>query len=353
MQRCMKRIDEFANRGYEVEAYGFDRGVDIKSRPQSCAIHVIGKIDTSLNYIRRTGTIYKGIREVLKKTKKENTLYYIFGFDNAVLFRLQSNRKYIYEESDLVHTYMGSKLIVRILELIDRNIIKKSFLTVFTSEGFLKYHFGNINQTNTVVVPNRLPMKIMEYNKLSRKNVLNKTHLAIGFVGFIRYKAVFNFARVFCETCPDLEFHFWGTTNIESDRLLFEPLLKYKNCIFHGPFKYPDDLPSIYASLDMVVATYDTELENVKYAEPNKIYESIFFETPIIVSTGTFLADKVNKLGIGFDINALNDEEVVRFVKEMTFQKIQERIDKASAIDKRSTLNINDELFEKLVNLLD
>ena len=35
---------------------------------------------------------------------------------------------------------------------------------------------------------------------------------------------------------------------------------------------------------DMVVATYDVTIENVRYAEPNKIYEAIFFETPIILS---------------------------------------------------------------------
>ena len=172
--------------------------------------------------------------------------------------------------------------------------------------------------------------------------------ISIGFVGGPRFDSVYNFIDAFCRNFPKGEFHVFGGPVTEQ----FEELKKYKNCIFHGFFKNPIDLPEIYSSIDVVVATYDTKFENVRYAEPNKIYESIYFETPIVVSSGTFLADKVKRLGIGFDINAMYDEEVVNFINGLTAEKLKEKAQNAQAIDKRLTLNVNDEFFDLLTRFV-
>ena len=351
MQRCVKRIDEFVEKGYEVEAYGFNRGVEMKKRPLKCKIEVIGKIDSSTNYLTRLGTIYKGIRRVLQATNGSSALYYVFGLDNAIFFMFQTRKEFIYEESDLVHTYMKSQIAISFFEWIDKKSIKKALLSVFTSEGFIQYHFGDRIPNNAVVIPNRLPVDVQKLEPL-KKEKINIEHLSIGFVGFIRFNSIFNFARVFCEKFPKASFHFFGTTNNELDRKLFEPLKQYDNCYFHGAFMHPDDLPKVYSKLDVVLSTYDVENENVRYAEPNKIYEAIYFETPIVVSSGTFLAEKVKRLGIGYDINAMDENEIVEFVNGLTTENLQEKIENARKIDKKETLNINEDFFEKLENLL-
>ena len=100
------------------------------------------------------------------------------------------------------------------------------------------------------------------------------------------------------------------------------------------------------------MATYDARYENVRYAEPNKIYESIYFETPIVVSSGTFLAEKVKKLGIGYDIDAMNDDEIIKFVSNLSEESLLEKKQNAQKIDKRETLNINEDFFKKLDNII-
>ena len=351
MQRCRKRIDEFAEMGYNVQAYGFDRGFQSDKQPKSCKIEVIGHIDNSTSYKNRFKKIDRGVKYVLKQTMDQNVLYYIFGLDNAMFFTMLSNDKYIYEESDLVHTYMKSRLLRVFFEWVDKRVICKSLLSVFTSEGFIQYHFGDRIPNNAVVIPNRLPVGVQKLEPL-KKEKINIEHLSIGFVGFIRFNSIFNFARVFCEKFPKAAFHFFGTTNNELDRKLFEPLKQYDNCYFHGAFMHPDDLPKVYSKLDIVLSTYDVENENVRYAEPNKIYEAIYFETPIVVSSGTFLAEKVKRLGIGYDINAMDENEIVEFVNGLTTENLQEKIENARKIDKKETLNINEDFFEKLENLL-
>jgi glycosyltransferase involved in cell wall biosynthesis len=129
---------------------------------------------------------------------------------------------------------------------------------------------------------------------------------------------------------------------------MFDRLKNYNNCHFHGAFFHPNDLPEIYAKTDLVLSTYDVENENVRFAEPNKIYESIYFRTPIIVSSGTYLAEKVNEIGIGYDIDAMKDEEIINFIQQLDNESINQRISNINCIDKIKAININDEFFERL-----
>ena len=118
-----------------------------------------------------------------------------------------------------------------------------------------------------------------------------------------------------------------------------------------GPFKNPVELPEVYSKIDLVVSTYDIEDDNPRYAEPNKIYESIYFETPIIVSSQTFLAEKVNRMGIGFHVNAKNDNEIIGFWESLTEQVLKEKIEACKKVDKNYCIDDEKELFEKISKL--
>jgi glycosyltransferase involved in cell wall biosynthesis len=157
-----------------------------------------------------------------------------------------------------------------------------------------------------------------------------------------------NFIKVFCGNYPQHEFHIYGGP--VSDEFL--KLKKYKNCFFHGIFSNPDDLPKIYSELDLLLSTYGNSSENVRYAEPNKLYEAIYFEVPIIVSSGTFLSEKVEKLGIGYSINAQNDDEVINLIKNLTTESLQEKINNEMLIPKEDLIDKNDDFFNKLDNML-
>ena len=274
-------------------------------------------------------------------------MYYLVGLDVAMFFRLQTKKDYFFEEADMVHANIRIKAIKSIYECIDKSIIKHSLLSAFRSEGFVKYHFGEHVPNNVCVIANRLNVGIKDFEVLPKKGI-DINHLKIGYVGFIRYKSILNFAKVFCKRFSQHEFHFYGTFPSEEIKNRFSELESYNNCFFHGSFKSPDELNKIYSQIDMVLSTYDISAENVRYAEPNKIYEAIYFETPIIVSSKTFLADKVNNLGIGFDINSMDDEAIEQFVNSLNINLLNNKIDNTKKIEKDSVLNINDEFFKRL-----
>ena len=70
----------------------------------------------------------------------------------------------------------------------------------------------------------------------------------------------------------------------------------------------------------------------------NKV-ESIFFNKPLIVSSGTFLQKRVESLGVGFSINALSNDEIHNFLKKIKIEDIQ-----------RCKINCSKVLSSELIN---
>jgi glycosyltransferase involved in cell wall biosynthesis len=344
--RCLKRVEEFIDNGYQVEVYGFSWDTDIPNVSDKFKVEVIGHQSVNYSYIKRLSIIVRSLRRIYKKYNGDNVLFYYFFIDVALGAFLINKRPYIYEESDIPYASMRNGLVRKILKTIDKRIIKKSFATIMTSEGFIDYHFGGQKPSNVIIVPNRLNPKIKNLTYIDK--TIDMNHLSIGFVGGVRYKSIVNFAEVFVKHFPEYSFHIYGDIEPSLKEKCMELENLYDNIHFHGVFKNPQDLPSIYSQIDLVLATYDYSSVNVRYAEPNKLYEAIYFNTPIIVSSGTFLSRKVERLGIGYAINAMDDKEVVSFIKGLSMSDISIKKGNCRKLPSDYAINHNPELFEFL-----
>ena len=339
------RIMEFANHNIPVEVYGFERKGNNKTIDIPFNVEKLGMLEDE-SYKSRLQLYIKQFKRIGDKYNEASVVFYLTSLDIAMVFHsLNPQFEYIYEECDLTHTYLGR--LKSLFEFADKRIIKKSLLTVITSQGFINYHFKGSCPENVCLVENKLNPSIIGVNGIQKK-AFDKNKLSIGFVGGPRFESVYNFIDTFCSNYQNYIFHIYGGPVPDS----FNQLKRHKNCFFHGFFNNPVDLPQIYSSIDLVLATYDVKYENVRYAEPNKIYESIYFETPIIVSRNTFLSEKVEHLGIGYSIDALNEEEIINFINALSLKSVQSRINNLRKIDKVETLNNNVKLFERLKNLL-
>lgn len=346
--RILKRVEEFYSNGYDVSIYALRRNCHpIDIRPQyNCTI--IGGFSNDTPYVLRLPILRKLIKSI-KKTESE-VCYYLFSLECAMIFRLYHRTcRYIYEECDLVHTSISNQMISNILERIDKKVIEEAVLSVFTSEGFIKYHYGESEIKNSYLIPNKLSIEIEHCPQVEK---MACDYYRIGFVGSIRYNAIRNFAKVCCEFFPNIEFHFFGSFGSEQIEREYQSLNNYPNCYFHGRFSKHTDLPGIYSSLDCVLCTYDTDSINVRFAEPNKLYEAIYFETPIIVSRGTFLSEKVERLGIGFSVDALNDREVIDFIQSLGPNTIIEKTNNMRALGKSYAISDNTVFFNRLEQIL-
>lgn len=328
---CKHRILSFLQLGYRVKVYGFQRNGESVPENLPYEITVVGTVQDS-QYRARIRTYLKGVSRIVRQEGNKK-LYFTFGLDLTLFLRIVSPRcKYIYEEADLVHTYMKSWR-KRVLERIDKGLIRRSQYTILTSEGFAQYHFGTNYPKNIQIVPNKLNADVLKIP--FSKSPFDIHHLRFAFVGGARFDTIDFFVQTLLENFPQHEFHFYGTVEPRMERFKEQ----FTNVFYHGRFKNPDNLPSIYENIDLVLSTYDTGFDNVKYAEPNKLYEAIYFHTPIIVSNDTFLAQKVQKLGVGFVVNPFDSSAIIQFVQSITGQQLIQKQNACQMIPKTDCIN--------------
>ena len=349
--RVDKRIKEFIANGYKVEVYGFEFEnvrVDNSNNPAYFynVLATIPNYPKQLSYKERVFLFYKKIKDVINRYDKEDTLFYFFTINTSFVTLFTPRLLFINEESDMLFDRAKNPIARKIIIWTNKCIINKSYKTVMTSQGFVDFYYGNKRPHNIVIIPNKVSATCLNL-PIIEKDPFNENNIRFAFTGNARYDSIFNMCKIIGEHFPQHEFHFYGTLNYFSESQK-RAISQYKNVSVHGPFQNPEDLPQIYSKIDFVISTYDSAGINVQYAESNKIYESMFFETPIIVSTNTVLEKIVKKNDMGFAINALDDEEVIRMVKSITKGLFESFRQSLKSIDKKDSVNDNSLFFQQL-----
>ena len=345
----IKRVVALEKMKMPITVYGFERNTKSPNRiPENISVHKIGEIVNGGNYLKRLFILYKSLKKVFKKNPPQS-VYYISTFDLAI-FCCFYRKRYIYEVSDIVYTSFP-RIIREIFRYIDRILVRRSLFTLMTSEGFKIYLFGNNPIEKIDYTPNRLS----NYFEKEERNIhtFEDGRIRFSFIGLIRYpNTVFRFANVVGRYFPEHEFHFYGICGANYENDLKKLVEKYKNVYYHGPFKNPDDLKVIYAQTDVTVCCYDTTNINERIAEPNKLYESIFFTSPIVVTQNTFLSQRVKSLGCGFSINPFSDNSIKEFIETLTFKRLSGISNNMYNIDKNKLLdNTEDVMWKRLSRL--
>lgn len=317
--RCIKRVTSFLEAGYECEVYGYTRNRFTSNvYPSKVKLTILGEMHDGADYLKKLKMLYGDINTIVSKYKSESTVYYSFGFIST-LFLFLKRKEYIYEISDILYGYPRFDKIAWLLRNVDRRIIKNSIATVMTSEGF--YEYFNLNLDKIILQPNKVNRNLISIERKPLTETI-MTGLTFAFVGAVRYDTIFRFAEVIGKYFPQHRFHFYGLASnktIGKVNLLTE---KYSNVKYFGEFKNPDDLEQIYSQISIVVACYTPSSLNERLAEPNKLYESIFFCKPIIVSDGIFLSRQVQKYKCGFSIDATTEESIKEFINNISIKQL-------------------------------
>lgn len=345
--RCIKRIETFRKAGFPIKVYGFDSGLyssTLKKLPFE--VEEVITRDKNISRLKKIKSFSSTIRRIIKENKKDS-IFYLFGFEIASIAWLNGCKNYIYEEADVTASRSNNNITRNVLLAIDRAIIRKSKLTIFTSLGFVKYLFGEKRPQNITLMPNKLSTYFNAEKKAEIvSSVIDIEHIKFGFIGLIRYpNTIIRFAKVIGKHFPQHEFHFFG--DAEKKEYIDDELRSYKNVIMHGTFENPKDLQEIYSNIDISIVCYDTTSGNVRIAEPNKLYESIFFETPIVVSAGTFLEERVKENNAGYAIDSSKDDAIIDFVNNITKSDIDVIIERMKQVPYMELIDSNDILVGK------
>ena len=148
------------------------------------------------------------------------------------------------------------------------------------------------------------------------------------------------------------EVHLYGIFSDETNgRYSIKSLVDfYSNVYYHGPFKNPDDFPEIYSNIDIVLCYYKSS-RNDLYLEPNKLYEAIFYDCPIIVADDTFVGKKVKKLNIGYAISEDDENSLINFIHSINRTDFEEKLLALKNISKEECIDNPNLLFTKVAEL--
>ena len=319
--RCIKRVSSFFNAGCNCVVYGYERGnYDVNKYPEGVSVSVLSKVEDGTNYVSKLKLAYHDVKRIVRQYRNTGAIFYSFSMQHSMILRLLGV-KYIYEISDILYAYPQFMRYLSLFKWIDKKLIKSSFKTVMTSGGF--YDFYGIKSDKISVIPNKVSPILEKIGNRERLTVTGDK-LRFAFIGGIRYESVARFARIIGEKFPQHTFSFYGACSPAVKKLIdFDAIIeKYGNVEYHGVFKSPYDLPSIYQNVDVVIACYDVISLNERLAEPNKLYEALYFCRPIVVSDGIFLGNRVKELKCGYAIDASSEETIYNFISSLDNNEI-------------------------------
>jgi len=327
--RCHKRFRSFRQAEINGVVYSFDRNWYNVNLPDDIQINTLGNLNPG-SYLKRLLLYFRKLRPIFKKHK--GNLFYCYGQDMAFVaycFR----QPFIYEESDLMYLEYKNAFVRRILTKVDLFIQRKSKATVLTSQGFVDYLYHKNKPDNVFVIPNKLDSSFLSVHRPTTK-VKDISKLRFAFIGLIRYnQLITTFIEEMVKFNPAFEFHIWGDGSENQREVAKQLCVQYPTQVFfHGPFRNPIDLPNIYNQVDVNFVCYDTKGLNERIAEPNKLYESIFFNTPILVSPNTYLTKVVKQLETGFIVNCYDRSSIAEFFQTVNVDMLNARIEHCKAI---------------------
>lgn len=283
-------------------------------------IHIAANQTNPLKRLPQTWEFIDRAYHVLKNLNPD--IIYVGNLDMLYIARkykhkINDNAKIVYEIADLhrliIDKQKGIKRILSAgLKRIEKNYIKDVGFLVLTSMKFYEVYYQNLIEENKVVFLPNMPEEatFTGYTPNDR----NGEPFTIGFIGWIRYK---DQLRMLIEAAGKVGCNvlFAGA---DGDGPEFEKYCEqFPYVKFLGSFNYEEKIKELYDQIDCVYAVYDADWANVRVALPNKLYEAILCEKPIIVAKYTYLGELVKKYGVGIEVDHHLKEDLVKEILKL------------------------------------
>jgi len=319
--RHSKRIAMLQQAGFEVEAVAFERDYHTGRLPDCPVVH-LGKIAHG-RYLQRILKIAVSL-PAIRCAIRRNQIVYASGQDmaaTALIAGLGLGRLVALEVGDIVSLQLSLGLRGRVVRAIDKYLISKYQLLIVISPGFLDDYYRQWLKAKipALVIENKLEASFVNsgieqglLQQLEGKPFVDRP-LRIGYFGVLRDGWSWNVLEKLASSRPnDVEILFAGLPTNPID--LPQRVKRYANMAYHGEYRSPQDLPSLYNSIDMVWACYPyigANDWNLRWGRPNRFFESCFFQKPTFTRAGCHYATDVERYNIGMIIHDYEIETVV------------------------------------------
>lgn len=286
------------------------------------------KIHAGTDPVRRLFPYSKFIRKSMALLKQIHPdLIHVQGLDmlkiaSAYKQKYNRNVRIVYEVADL-HRFLVDKqkspvkkLVQRYLRREDRRLKDRYDLLILTSPKYYEVYFNTIVEPERMLYMPNVP-DLSGFSSYEKKSA--DEPFTVGYIGAIRYKKqIANLIEAAKQTGVRLL-----VAGYEDEPVEIEPMCQEDpNITWVGRFDFAAQAASLYGKCDAIYAVYDADMHNVRVALPNKLYESIYCELPLIVAKGTYLAETVDQWGVGLAVDHREPQELIALLEQLRDRKI-------------------------------
>lgn len=294
VKRYMKILETY---GINFDVIYKDSAGEVRENNPNCYVYYYKSVKSPLGKVLRFDAYRRFIKKILKKHKYSKVV--VFTAESAILtyqiLRSMNNKtKYIIDLRDY-----SVLLRVKFLKDIFLKALHSAEFVVLSSQGFKKWlpedvHYYTMHNMPTCSMP------------VQNTSPLFGSTVCIGYLGGIGYlesniaiaqeiRYSSKFSLLYAGTYPTK----YNIRNYCEDNGI-------KNVVFYG--KYDEaEKGTIYKKVNLINAVYGNDSLIVTTALPNKLYDAAFYKIPIMVCSGTYLAEIVKKYCLGFDIEPQKD----------------------------------------------
>jgi succinoglycan biosynthesis protein ExoL len=355
--RYHRRVRALLDAGFQVTVYAFARGYYRENAfPAGTELVNIGSVEDGAYFRRIPGLIQaaRRIRREELRTSRKPDVTYAFGLENALIaLRTGLGQSLVYEVGDLRNPEPDRALVPRFLWRVERHIIRKAALLVVTSPAFISDYYARLLEefgVPSLVIENRIPEHVVTGTPRSQFSPIRRP-LRLGVIGLLRYEPTLAPLLEWVGARPaDYELDVYGDGPLRD--LVLRRAEAHSNVRYHGSFRNPEDLSSIFGNVDVCYCVYDSRDRNVRLALPNKLFEAPYFGVPLIVADDTALAQRVRELKVGVAVNPLRPDFLDELPELLTTRRLHEMKVRALALPTDKLMENPTRLVEALAAVM-
>lgn len=309
----LHRVIEATHKEHNVTVVSRDRGESTKYIEELVDFNdeVIKNLVIKEGSVRGSG--FRNIKSLIKyqfklfklliKKRKEIDVIHSFDLDTGLIslfFSKIFKKKYNYHIADFyVDSRSGlSNKIKTIVKKLEFWVINNAENTIICTDERINQISGS--DPKKIHVIHNVPMINPKMIDVAEKNKKNTKRIIICYIGTLSSTRFLEEILKYVSLNPLVELTIGGYGPFE--KVVIEYSQRYSNITFLGEVTYTDSF-KYYSEADIMVAMYNPSQKNHRYSAPNKVYEAILLEKPIIVAENTGIDKLVKKLNIGFVIN--------------------------------------------------
>ncbi len=263
-------------------------------------------------YAQRVASVFRGARLAAAQREKLASADVIYARNldmlaTALLARRKAKLKtpVIYESLDVHRLLTRKDPIGFAFRRLEGALLKHTQQLVVSSPGFLTHHFEKHHRGRytATVIENRLAAGA-DYGPRPTADAPASNALRVGWVGVLRCKRSLGLLLDAAHKLgPAITIDLHGIPALTEIPDFHERIKGIANVRFHGRYRSPEDLASIYAGLDVVWAGDFMEAGyNSVWLLPNRLYEGGYYGVPSIAPESTQTAAWADARNVGFTL---------------------------------------------------